>query len=130
MPFFKTLFKGYVQPFEPKGVTRLIRSAVKNWRSGNFVKKFFDDTFSREEHKTIYSGLRISKMTLSNQSHFPRFFVSPESHLIGLQYPFYCCLNLLVVFFLSFIPLPWGAEPRFELGPAVQYGTSGQLTTT
>jgi hypothetical protein len=25
----------------------------------------------------------ISKMTLSNQSHFPRFFLSPESHLEG-----------------------------------------------
>jgi hypothetical protein len=33
-------------------------------------------------------------MTLSNQSHFPQFFVSPESHLIGLLYPFYCCLLL------------------------------------
>ncbi len=29
-----------VQPFELKGVTRLIRSAVKNWRSGNFLKSF------------------------------------------------------------------------------------------
>ncbi len=25
----------------------------------------------------------ISKMTLSNQSHFPRFFSTPESHLVG-----------------------------------------------
>jgi hypothetical protein len=32
--------KGIVQPFELKGVTRLIRSAVKNWRSGNFLKSF------------------------------------------------------------------------------------------
>jgi hypothetical protein len=33
-------FKGIVQPFELKCVTRLIRSAVKNWRSGNFFKSF------------------------------------------------------------------------------------------
>jgi hypothetical protein len=46
-------------------------------------KKYFDDTISREEHKTTFSGLRISEMTFSNQSHFPGFFLSPESHLIG-----------------------------------------------
>jgi hypothetical protein len=28
--------EGIVQPFKLKGMTRLIRSAVKNWRSGNF----------------------------------------------------------------------------------------------
>jgi len=28
-------------------------------------------------------GLMISEMTLSNQSHFPRFFSIPESHLTG-----------------------------------------------
>jgi hypothetical protein len=33
-------FKGIVYPFEVGGVTRLIRSAVKNWRSGKFFKKF------------------------------------------------------------------------------------------
>ncbi len=32
--------KGIVQPFELKCVTRLIRSAVKNWRSGNFFEIF------------------------------------------------------------------------------------------
>ncbi len=32
--------KGIVQPFELKCVTRLFRSAVKNWRSGNFLKSF------------------------------------------------------------------------------------------
>ncbi len=46
-------------------------------------KIFFNDTVSREEHKTIFSGLRISEMTFSYQSHFPGFFLSPESHLIG-----------------------------------------------
>ena len=34
-PFLCTI-KGTVQPFVLKCVTRLIRSAVKNWRSGNF----------------------------------------------------------------------------------------------
>jgi hypothetical protein len=33
--------------------------------------------------KPFFSGLRISEMTLSNQSHFPGFFLSPERHLIG-----------------------------------------------
>jgi hypothetical protein len=32
--------KDTVQPFKLKGVTRLIRSAVKNWKSGNFLKCF------------------------------------------------------------------------------------------
>ncbi len=77
------VLKGIVQPFELKGVNRLIRSAVK-LEVRQFFSKLFNDTISREEHKTINSGLRISEMTLSNQSHFPRFFVSPESHLIGL----------------------------------------------
>ncbi len=35
---------------------------------------FFNDTISREELKTDLCGLMISEMTLSNQSHFPRFF--------------------------------------------------------
>ena len=36
----KNPIKGTVQPFKLKGVTRLIRSAVKKWRSGNFLKSF------------------------------------------------------------------------------------------
>jgi hypothetical protein len=32
--------KGIVQPFEMGGVTRLIWSAVKFWKAGNFWKKF------------------------------------------------------------------------------------------
>jgi hypothetical protein len=32
--------KGIVQPFELGGETRLIRSAVKYWKAGMFVKKF------------------------------------------------------------------------------------------
>jgi hypothetical protein len=38
-PFLCTI-KGTVQTFVLKCVTRLIRSAVKNWRSGNFLKSF------------------------------------------------------------------------------------------
>jgi hypothetical protein len=34
----------------------------------------FNVTISREEHKTIFSGLRISEITLSNQSNFLGFF--------------------------------------------------------
>jgi hypothetical protein len=37
-PLRSARFNGIVQPFELKCVTRLIRSAVKNWRSGNFFK--------------------------------------------------------------------------------------------
>jgi hypothetical protein len=36
----KRYIKGIVQPFELKGVTWLIRSAVKNWRFGNLKKSF------------------------------------------------------------------------------------------
>jgi hypothetical protein len=38
------------------------------------VKKKFNDRISREEHKTIFSSLRISEMTLS----FSGIFQSPE----------------------------------------------------
>jgi hypothetical protein len=69
------VFKGVVQPFELGGLSRRIPSADKNWRSGKFFKIFFINTISREELKTIFSGLRISEMTLSNQSQFPRFLV-------------------------------------------------------
>jgi hypothetical protein len=68
--------KGIVQPFELGGVNRLIRSAVKFCMAGN-LKKFFNGTMSREELKTDLCGLMISEMTLSNHSHFPRFF-SPQ----------------------------------------------------
>jgi len=78
--FFALNLKGIVQPFELGGETRLIRSPVLTTGPA-FFKKLFNDTISREENKTIFSGLRISEMTLSNQSHFPRFF-SP-SHLLG-----------------------------------------------
>ena len=44
-----------------------------NTRCPASFKFFFNDSNSREEHKTKYCGLTISKMTLSNQSHFPRW---------------------------------------------------------
>ncbi len=43
----------------PVGETRLIRSTVRNWRPGKFFLNF-KDTKSREEHKTIFCGFRIS----------------------------------------------------------------------
>ncbi len=47
----------------------------KNCRAARQVcKNFFNDTISQEEHKTIFRGLKISEMTLSNQSHFLQFF--------------------------------------------------------
>jgi hypothetical protein len=48
------------------GETRLIQSAVKYWKFGKFFL-IFNYTISWEEHKTIFSGLRISEMTLPNQ---------------------------------------------------------------
>jgi hypothetical protein len=36
----------------------------------------YEETPSLEEHKTIFSGLRIWKMALSNQIDSPPFFVS------------------------------------------------------
>ncbi len=65
--------KFIVQPFELGGETRLIRSAVKQQVTGHFQKNF-QDTIPREELKTNQCGLMTSKMTLSNQSQFPRFF--------------------------------------------------------
>ncbi len=41
--------KAIVQPFEMEGLTRLIPSVVKIWRSVKFIKKCYD-TISREEH--------------------------------------------------------------------------------
>ncbi len=46
-----------------------IKAIVQPFELGN-------DTISREEHKTIVSDLRISEMTLSNQSHFVIFLIS------------------------------------------------------
>jgi hypothetical protein len=68
-----------VQEFHLRSQTRLIRSAVKYWKPGKFLKFFF----MIEKHKTIFSGLRIFEMTLSSQSQFPRFFSPPEDNLPG-----------------------------------------------
>jgi hypothetical protein len=55
-----------------------------------FLKIFFNDTVSREENKTILSGLRISEMALSNQSHFPGFF---SLRKVNLKIPIYSGLG-------------------------------------
>ncbi len=60
-----------------KGILKVL-SGITNWSPGNFFN--FYATISREEHKTILSGLRISEMALSE------FFLSPASHHIG----FFC----------------------------------------
>ncbi len=47
----------------------------------------FNDTISREEHKTILSDLRISEVAISNQSDIPAFFelVAPQkANLLNL----------------------------------------------
>ncbi len=50
-------FKGIVRSFELLGEIRLIRSTEKNWRPGKFFLNF-NDTISREEHKTIFVWLK------------------------------------------------------------------------
>ncbi len=40
----------------------------------------FNVTISREEHKAIFSGLRISEMTLSNQSHTATKLLTPSQY--------------------------------------------------
>jgi hypothetical protein len=46
---------------------------------------YFNDKVSREEHKPIYSGLRISGMPVSDQSDLPAFFSPRKVNLkIGL----------------------------------------------
>jgi hypothetical protein len=64
---FPAVLKGIFQPFELGSVARLIRSAVINWRPGKF---FFIMIQSHERSKTIFSGLKISEMTLSDQVTF------------------------------------------------------------
>jgi hypothetical protein len=63
------------------GVTRLIRSGIINWRPSKFFKNI-NHTISREENKTIYSGLRITGMALSSQSKLPAFFSPRQVNLI------------------------------------------------
>ena len=59
-----------------------IRSRILYGRQ--FKKNIFNGTISREELKTNLCGLMISEMTLSNQSHFPRFFSPRKMTYRGL----------------------------------------------
>jgi hypothetical protein len=70
--------KGIVQHFDIGYVTRLIRSGTINWRPGKF---FFYNTISREEHKTIYSGFRITEMALYNKIELTAFFSPRQVNL-------------------------------------------------
>jgi hypothetical protein len=69
--------KGIVWPFEIGGVTRLIRSGIKK-KTGGPASFFynFNDTISREELKTFYSGLRIT-----NKSELTAFFSPRHANL-------------------------------------------------
>jgi hypothetical protein len=46
----------------------LKKSVLVNWRPAQFFFSNFKGTPSQKEHKTIFSGLKISKMALSGQS--------------------------------------------------------------
>jgi hypothetical protein len=63
-------------------------------------------------------------MTSSN--HCPRFFVSPESHLIGFRIivPILLLFKFIFVVFFHLYHYPGGAEPNFELGPAVHQASA------
>jgi hypothetical protein len=50
-----------------------LSSSARSGSSSNFSEQI-KGTVLREEHKTIYCGLRISGMALSNQSELPAFF--------------------------------------------------------
>jgi hypothetical protein len=45
-----------------------------NWKPARFFFLNFKGTPLQEEHKTIFSGLKICKMALSNQIVFLEFF--------------------------------------------------------
>ena len=49
--------------------TRLSRSAVKYQNPGKFIQ-IFNDTISREENKTIFSGLRITGVAFFGKSFY------------------------------------------------------------
>jgi hypothetical protein len=68
--------KCIVRPFKIGDVTRLNRSGKINWRPG----KFFLITLM-EEHKTVYSGLMITGMALSNQNELEAFFSPRQVNL-------------------------------------------------
>jgi hypothetical protein len=53
---------------------RLRKTVVMNWKPGNFFLSNFKGTPSQEEHKTIFSGLKIKKMALSGSSYALAFF--------------------------------------------------------
>ena len=65
---FFSKFKGIFQPFELDSETRLIRSAVINWRPGKFKQKNEMIQSHERKHKTILSSLRISEMTVQPKS--------------------------------------------------------------
>ncbi len=61
--------KGTVQRILRGVKTRLVRSMLVNWRPARFFLNF-KGTPSQEEHKTIFSGFKISEIALSNQIDF------------------------------------------------------------
>jgi hypothetical protein len=65
--------KGIVQRILSRVESRLIRSMLVNWRSARF-HFWILGTPSQEEHKTIFSGLKIYEIALSDQIDFPAFF--------------------------------------------------------
>jgi hypothetical protein len=61
--------------------TRLIRSVLVNWRPAQLFFLKLKGPPSQEEHKTMFSSLKINEMALSNQVDFLEFF-----HLCKMTY--------------------------------------------
>ncbi len=80
------LHKGVVRQFKLGDDSRLIQSGIINCRPDNFCKNF-NYSISREENKTIYSGLRIAGMALSNLSDRTWFFCLRQVNLYDFENP-------------------------------------------
>jgi hypothetical protein len=89
---------------------RLIRSEIINWRPGNFFKILIIQSHAGEEHKTIYSGLRINGMALSNQSDFACFFLFPTFQAQVFYWVIVICTTIYLQYVhlhLSFFRVSW-----------------------
>jgi hypothetical protein len=73
--------KGIVQQILRGVKTRLIQSVLLNWRPIPFFFLNFEGTPSQEEHKTIFSSLKINEMALSDKIDVPAFL-----HLCEMTY--------------------------------------------
>jgi hypothetical protein len=65
--------KGVVQQILRGVETKFNRSVLVNWRAGPFLFLYFKETTSQEAPETIFSGLKMNEMALSDQTDIPAF---------------------------------------------------------